>query len=143
MRSSLEVKSRKRKESVAAITKSASVPKELKFPPMFGMANYMPTRSTSEDDSSIDNHKKWLSVESTKKRPSCAEVSTRMNLTFPDRRREIIKGLPIQEVKTVYPWLFRDDGDEVKITACCFGWWRFISQVVFKTSPLPLLLEIT
>lgn len=143
---SLEVKNRKRKEPVSASTKSASAKpdslvKDLKFPPMFGMENYLPSRKCSEDETSIANHKQWLAVEAKKKRPNFPEVSTRMSLTFADRRKDIINGISIQDVQTIYPWLFREDGDEVKITHF-LPWWRYGTLCISVIQKLlPLLIR--
>ncbi|XP_041467013.1 uncharacterized protein LOC121417390 [Lytechinus variegatus] len=113
VRTSLAVLQRKRKHPPTPIQKKESKD-VVKYPPVFGMAQYLPSREASEDDESIKLHINWLLCESTKKRPNFEEAASRMALTFADRRRAIVKGdLSIKEIQEQYPWLFKEDGHEL------------------------------
>ena len=70
----------------------------------------------------MQRHVEWLIVESTKKRPNYEEVASRMQLTFPQRRNSIINGeFPTTlQVQKTYPWLFKDEGEEVGTLADSF-----------------------
>ena len=107
---------RKRKQPPTQNLVKTAKEKVTKYPPIFGMPNYLPAREASEDDKSIEAHKKWLQAEGTKKRPNYEEVEARMTLTFSERRNAVIKeNIPIGKLKEQYPWLFKDDGIEVCI----------------------------
>ncbi len=105
-RASMEVKSRKRKTENKNIPTTAKQPK---YPPMFGMKNYLPARASSEDDGSIDVHMKWLQNEFFKKRPDYAEVTNRLELTMGDRRNDMVEKVETAQLKEKYPWLFTED----------------------------------
>ena len=83
---------------------------------MFGLKHYLPDKDIAEDPVTIQVHLQWLVVEDKKKRPDFKEVTNRMDLTFPERRQDIvIKKLPTTALKEKYPWLFKPEADEVCI----------------------------
>ncbi|XP_041484267.1 uncharacterized protein LOC121430903 isoform X3 [Lytechinus variegatus] len=115
IRKLLQVQMRKRKQPMKkpSMESAAKQPAKPKFPPMFGLQNYLPERPKSEDPLTIKAHIEWLAVESKKKRPDFKEVTQRMDLTFPDRRHEIVEGGASSTViKEKYPWLFMPEADE-------------------------------
>ena len=105
----LVVKNRKRKQPPAP---KGTNPKKMapKYPPMWGLQNYLPGRLESEDDLTVSSHNKWLQIEVTKKRPDYKEVGRLMSLTLADRRRDIVQGepKPMSHRKKQYPWLFTE-----------------------------------
>ena len=108
----LVVKARKRKAQTQEFPKSTPAKEKNnppRYPPMWGMKNYLPARPSSEDDNSILKHKKWLQLEILKKRPDFKEVSHLMEITLADRRKEIVKKvISLKGVKDNYPWLFTE-----------------------------------
>ena len=112
IREMLVVKARKRKAQNHEIPKNKLVKEKTtppRYPPMWGMKNYLPQRPSSEDDNSVAKHNKWLQLEIFKKRPDFKEVSHLMEITLSDRRREIVKkGTSLQDIKDSFPWLFTE-----------------------------------
>lgn len=112
IREMLVVKARKRKALTQVLPKSTPAKEKNsspRYPPMWGMQNYLPARPSSEDDISILRHKKWLQLEILKKRPDYKAVSHLMEITLADRRKEIVKKvISLQGIKENYPWLFTE-----------------------------------
>nr|XP_054767301.1 uncharacterized protein LOC129274537 [Lytechinus pictus] len=77
IRKLLQVQMRKRKQPMKkpSMELAAKQPAKPKFPPMFGLQNYLPERPKSEDPLTIKAHIEWLTVESKKKRPDFKEVT--------------------------------------------------------------------
>jgi len=58
---------------------------------MFGLAKYLPERPISEDNHSVEMHKEWMANEANKSVYNFESLQQRINATFADRRRLIVK----------------------------------------------------
>lgn len=75
--------------------------------PAFGVKNYSLDRPISEDDASIEAHKKALHVQWKKSQRDGRIIEKSMTATFADRRRFITTENPtVAAIKCMYPCLF-------------------------------------
>ncbi|CAC5420819.1 unnamed protein product [Mytilus coruscus] len=71
----------------------------------WGLENYSPSQSISEDEASINSHKEWMLREWRRSEPDLNILDMKMDLTFPSRRSLILKEATVKEVIQEYPWL--------------------------------------
>ncbi|CAC5388564.1 unnamed protein product [Mytilus coruscus] len=71
----------------------------------WGLENYSPSQSISEDEASINSHKEWMLREWRRSEPDFNILDMKMDLTFPSRRSLILKEATVKEVIQEYPWL--------------------------------------
>ena len=74
-----------------------------------GVKNYLPPTEQSEDANSIESHRNMMTSESKKKRQDIAKINHLMNITFADRRRKVVEGWSVADLKLEYPCLFNED----------------------------------
>ncbi|XP_071086230.1 sterile alpha motif domain-containing protein 3-like [Haliotis cracherodii] len=105
-----KVRDRDRPEVQARTRKRKSEPSEepasKRVNLTWGLANFLPPPLPSEDSESIEAHVDWLQREFKKTAPCMPKVYLKMNLTFPERRRNVItQGLGVGDLLLKYPWL--------------------------------------
>ncbi|XP_061192221.1 sterile alpha motif domain-containing protein 3-like isoform X2 [Saccostrea echinata] len=84
----------------------------------WGLGNFLPKQSPSEDETSIKLHVSWLKRENKKSIDiDHQNVKVKMDITFPYRRSLIVNDkLAVSEVVDAFPWLgsYREILDEFK-----------------------------
>lgn len=71
----------------------------------WGLRNYSPPESISEDKDSINAHVEWLRREWRKTDPELSVVDLKMGLTFAERRRLVLQQGKVAEIVEKFPWL--------------------------------------
>ena len=74
------------------------------------ISNFLPDAAEGETSSSLEAHIKWKKSECKKLRQDTTTINKRMELTFPERRRLIVKeAASVKAIKEMYPLLFEED----------------------------------
>ncbi|XP_028417100.1 uncharacterized protein LOC114541360 [Dendronephthya gigantea] len=71
-----------------------------------GGINWEPPYPEGEDEASIKAHVAFMKNESRKRSPNLEKIQSRMDRTFPHRRRFINEKRPLAEIRHEYPTLF-------------------------------------
>lgn len=72
--------------------------------PAYGMPQYLPSETVTEDNDSIKGHKSYMIMELKKRNPDRRKIETSMMATFADRRRLIVcENSLVSNICTIYP----------------------------------------